>query len=149
MSKPFVLFIRGIPGAGKTTAAKKLGLPIVEADDFFVDDQAVYQYDPSLISDAHNWARGQMAYLLRKGADCCVVNTFSRKWELDSYMEVAHRLGANTAVFRCLGRFQNQHGVPPEKVQKIAERFEAWPGEFIESEHADVGSIRRALLVDR
>ena len=46
--------IRGIPGSGKSTLAKKIASVACEVDDFFVDPDGVYRFDPSLLKEAHS-----------------------------------------------------------------------------------------------
>ena len=125
-----LILIRGLPGSGKSTLARKLdsGTHSVhyEADMFFTyaaTDE--YRFDPTRIKEAHKWcmdsARGAMEFMT---PTIIVSNTFTRKWEMDAYLKMAEQHGYKVQIITCQGDFGNVHGVSPEKVEQMRERFE-------------------------
>ncbi len=121
-----VIIIRGLPGSGKTTYAKEK-FPhhaLIEADDYFCVG-GLYIFDFGRIKDAHSWClwRAQKAH--EAGCDIVVANTFTRYWEMKEYL----RLWPNARVIRMNYSFESAHGVPPEKIKQMAERFEGLAGE--------------------
>lgn len=140
MSK--LIIIRGLPGSGKSTFAEdyinifgelleKNGHPTVhiEADMFFVDVMGNYNYDASKIKDAHDWCQEQTKKFLNNGIDVIVSNTFTRKWELEPYMKMVDP--EDIIIYTMTDNYGNIHGVPPEVIEKMKERWEDIPGEVI------------------
>ena len=118
-----LILIRGVSGSGKTTLAKKFvdaGFVHIETDMFF-EGSAGYVFDPSRLSEAHTWTLDRTRGLLAAGFDVVVANTFTRKWEMARYLEIKTD---ETTVIVAQGKFQNVHGVTPEKVQQMHDRFE-------------------------
>ena len=114
--------VRGVPGSGKTTYAKTLGIPAhYEADMWFEENGG---YDPSKIGKAHHWCQRMARAAMEAGRPCVVSNTFTRLWEMDYYREEAKRLGYEVREIVMLGEWQNVHGVPEDKVRQMRERFE-------------------------
>ena len=132
---PICYIIRGLPGAGKTTHAKSLGIPVVSADDFFTRPDGSYDFDPSFISDAHGYCRRQAAALLNAGHDIAIANTFSRGWEVRGYTEHLVLIVECDIEFRFIDLFDAGlsdealaarcvHGVPVEKIAAMRARWE-------------------------
>lgn len=126
-----LILIRGVPGSGKSTLAKKImyeqvpyiGLHI-EADDFFINNDGEYQFDPSKIKAAHNWCQVETERALKNGTSVIVSNTFTQLWEMQPYFEMAKKHNAEVVVYLCQGNFKNIHGVPDAKVKQMRDRFE-------------------------
>jgi hypothetical protein len=126
LAKPVqrLVIIRGIPGSGKTTYAKSLGIDQHYEADMYFDLYNGGQFDPKKIKLAHEWCQNNVRYALTVGADVVVSNTFTRKWEMEPYLKMAQEFGITPEIVVCRGTYQNVHGVPPEKVKEMADRFE-------------------------
>ena len=123
-----LLVVRGIPGSGKSTLARQFcpSDDICEADKFF-ERSGRYEYDPSRISEAHAWCKGQVERRMLEGRDrIAVSNTFTREWELRPYLEMAalHGYTAICVVVENRHGSTNLHGVPESRVEEMRRRFE-------------------------
>jgi len=122
MSK--LILVRGIPGSGKSTYARSLGIPDHFEADMYFEKFHGGAFVPAEIKKAHEWCQSQATTAMAKGRDVVVSNTFVRKWEMEFYLNAAKTLGIEVEIVVCRGNFQNVHGVPPEKVAEMARRFE-------------------------
>lgn len=125
-----LIIIRGVSGSGKTTFAETFKLSHFEADDYFVRPDCVYDFNPSLLKNAHEFCYNNAANSLHYGEDIVVANTFTRLWEMQKYIDLAKEVGAELVVYRCVGRYKNVHGVPEDKVRAMRERIEDFVGEI-------------------
>lgn len=114
--------IRGVPGSGKTTYAKTLGIADHYEADMWFDQNG--GYDPAKINQAHEWCQRKAREAMEAGRPCVVANTFTRLWEMDYYRAVAARLEYDVREVIMRGEWPNVHGVPDEKVRQMRERFE-------------------------
>lgn len=135
--KRTMLLLRGISGAGKSTAAAAL-LDVyptavsVEADSFFVVGDH-YEFDPTMLESAHNLAHSNARTGLEAGADLVIIaNTFTQAWEMVSYVEMAESFNYHIEVRDLydggvddqeLAR-RNIHGVPLDKIKAMRKRYE-------------------------
>ncbi|MHA1469018.1 MAG: AAA family ATPase [Candidatus Asgardarchaeia archaeon] len=85
MKKEFVI-MRGLPGSGKSTLAKQLAGTngqIFSADDFFMDTDGNYNFDPSKLGQAHEWNYNRIREAISAGASPVILdNTNVAQWEL-------------------------------------------------------------------
>jgi len=125
MSK--LILLRGLPGAGKSTLAKTFeGARHFEADMFFMDENGNYNFDVTKLREAHEWCRNNVDNTMSFGIDVVVSNTFTQKWEMDAYYELAKKHGY--VVFSLIVENRhggvNKHNVPEDKLLAMKERFE-------------------------
>lgn len=120
---PEIVLIRGVPGSGKTTKAKTEypDHELIEADQFFMRE-GDYCYDRSKIKEAHAWCQNTAKWWLKRGRDVVVANTFTRVREMQPYLD----MGYPVRVIEATGNYDNVHGVPPEIVEQMRERFEVY-----------------------
>lgn len=148
-----LILIRGLPGSGKSTFARSINWvtasPVhIEADFFFCSmfDQptgpkAAYDYDfydtgnrdefsyrfvPEKVSEAHTWCQEATRFWLKKGRSVVVSNTFTRRWEMQPYFDLAEKYGAQVTVIKCEGNYGNVHGVPDDVIKKMKDRWEEY-----------------------
>ncbi|HCG6132057.1 MULTISPECIES: ATP-binding protein [Vibrio] len=124
MAKQKLTLVRGLPGSGKSTYAKTLDAILVEADQFFIDKNDNYQYDPALIKTAHAWCQLETKRLLRAGFDVVVANTFVKNWEMSFYKSLADEVNVSFEVIEINGKYQNIHGVPDAVIARMRKQFE-------------------------
>jgi predicted kinase len=130
--------IRGLPGCGKSTQAAKLpAQPIFEADQFFVVD-GVYKFDPSKLPQAHAECQKNTRETLAAGDSCIVANTFTQRWEMETYLEMAKEFDTRLNVVDLFDgdcsdeelAERNIHGVPLQAIQAMRKRYQLdwWNG---------------------
>ena len=131
-----LILIRGIPGSGKSTLAHtyvEKGFKHFESDQYFMV-AGEYHFDASKLSYAHSNCLQKTIDALAAGHSVVVSNTFTRLWEMQSYIDFAKQNDIPIKVFRCVGKFKNIHNVPESVVEKMEDRFELYRGEYIYGE---------------
>lgn len=128
-----ILFIvRGLPGSGKSTYAKTLVQPSAhfEADQYFMKGDK-YNFDPTKLKAAHAdcLARTRKAMVEGKHKRIAVSNTFTMKWEVQPYIDLANELGWTVRVIRMTGDYGSIHDVPKDSIERMRGRFEPIEGE--------------------
>jgi len=127
-----LVLMQGASGSGKSTMAEtiKAMLEAVgqEVHICSTDDQfgvgADYKFDPTKIAEFHVKNQKLARHHLEWGASVIVDNTNTQAWEAKPYVLMAEELGLKWFVVRCNGRFNNVHGVPPDKVEQMRNRCE-------------------------
>jgi predicted kinase len=129
-----LILLRGLPGSGKTSLGEiVLHCPgsnspdVLSADNFFMDDKGNYNFDATKIKQAHNDCQQKCAERMKLEISRIVVaNTFTEKWEMDSYYEMAERYKyrVHTVIVENRHESKNVHGVPDEKLEQMKNRFE-------------------------
>ena len=86
--------VGGLPGSGKTTVADEMMVSDTTADDFFIDRDGVYRFDSDKIPAAHAWCLQETTRHIYEGRTTVVHNTFTQRWEMEPYIQLAERLDA-------------------------------------------------------
>ena len=121
-----VLYIvRGIPGSGKSTFAKRLvgeDFLVCEADKYFIDKETgEYNFDSTKIKEAHKFCQDTVESYMKDSLandqfyrEIAVSNTFTQEWEMRPYFELAKNYGYKVFSVVVENRHggTNQHGVP-------------------------------------
>jgi len=121
MSK--LIIVRGLPGSGKSTYAKSLGIFHIENDMLCIHN-GVYKFDQELQVE-----RSMLCFDIVSMLDCDVVvsNTFTTLREMNPYLA----LDRDITVVACKGEYESVHKVPVEVMNKFKARWEDYPGEVI------------------
>lgn len=131
-----VIIVRGLPGSGKSSWAKK-NFPdavVVSADDHFMVGGG-YRYDHSKIEAAHEDCFEKFWYAVKDGRSSTVIvdNVFQRLWQISPYMKVAQFRGHDVQLVRCYTEDpftsweRNTHGVPRDKFGFVVKAFDKAP----------------------
>lgn len=132
--------VRGCPGSGKSTWAKKyaaeIGAEHYEPDEFFVNSDGVYVFDRNKLGRYHELNRIRTSKALTEGRDVVVSNTLTTRKEINEYVNIAKRVGCTVEVFRSNADFGNVHGVPPETLAAMRGRMADYEGETLINEKA-------------
>jgi predicted kinase len=129
-----LVLIRGLPGSGKSTFAKAMclardGWVHREADMYFYQGGRIYRFDARRLPEAHLWCQDATRELLRDGYNVVVSNTFTQRWEMKPYIDMAKELGVSLHVVEMSTQYQNVHGVPTEVLQRMSDNWETYKSE--------------------
>ncbi len=131
--------MRGLPGSGKSTITGDLitdeAGEICSTDDYFMDGNGVYRFNPALLKDYHKENQGRFANYCEQGRTTVICdNTNMTRWEVENYASIARKYGYNVVEVLvgdptdpehqkvCAER--NKHGVSLEVIQKMAKKFQ-------------------------
>lgn len=132
--------LRGLPGSGKSTFARKLAgslqkCVICSTDDYFINDAGQYVFNGRDLSKNHQKNLNNARIHLFLEYDVIVDNTNIHEEHFRPYIEAANYYGAKVVVVRfdanvedCVAR--NIHGVSEYKIRKMAAGFKAYEGEI-------------------
>lgn len=134
MRQPKLLIIRGTPGSGKSTAAKKLSeqfnVAHFENDEYLMHD-GKYIWTPEDAKEAARKCFEDTIAELRSGRDAIVSNVFVTRRAVDKYANAAKRIGAKVMIMRMSHDYGNVHDVPAGTLKSMKDHFEDYPGELI------------------
>ena len=132
--KTFILF-RSPAGFGKSTMALALrrywqseGYTVngpYEADDWMVEN-GKYKFDAKKLNYCHKQCLKSCEDAMFAGADVVIQsNTNIRRQHYQPYLDLAKKFGYKVQEIIIRGDgFQNEHGVPPEKVEQMKASLE-------------------------
>lgn len=100
-------------------------------NDMYHIHQGKYEWKAENMPKAISWCIETCKSALTLGLDVVVCNTFTKRKFVEAYKKIAEEFGAEFHVYRCVGHFQNQHGLTPGMVAGFQKAMEDWPGEII------------------
>lgn len=131
-----VYFIRGLPGAGKTTLATELvdvyraafdRIVHIEADHWMVDDNGEYRFDAGKLDVVHENCRAEYLKAVRDRVPFIIVSNVSRAAkDVDWYQEEATKVGYEfvSLIVENRGGRKSIHDVPDKSVENMRRKFD-------------------------
>ncbi len=130
--------MRGVPGSGKSTKAKKIsngsGL-IFSTDDFFIV-KGEYIYDPKMIGQYHEQNFERTLKAMKEATPLIIIdNTNVKLWEMKKYVEAADQNGYHVQIEEPETQWawnhkicskKNSHGVPEDKIKIMIDNFQTF-----------------------
>ena len=127
------IVLRGLPGSGKSTFAKRLaaehGYLHLEADQHFMVN-GTYRFDPPRLADAHAVVARDVLAALQAGQRVVVANTHVRLWEMAAVVGAAQLSGRTICFVECQGAWPNVHGLTEAVLAAMRQRREQLPAVF-------------------
>lgn len=121
---PKLVILRGLPGSGKSTEARKMaGYVHLETDMFFED---LGYFDPSKLREAHTWCQESVRSALESGSSVVVANTFTQRWEVQPYLDMGQHYGCHVEIRTMTGEWPSVHAVPIATIEKMRSRWETF-----------------------
>ena len=138
MKKRLLTLMRGLSGSGKSRAAVRLagrdGGIVISTDDFWYDDDGNYNFDYSLIGEAHCHAQRRARDNMATGEPHVIIdNTNARWWEMFPYLEMAREHDYSVVILMIGGidikdiaiyAARNVHNTPISIIERQAKNFE-------------------------
>ena len=147
----YLIIIRGVPGAGKSTAAEAIKQMInsiavpydthrrivaksFEADEYWHRPDNVYDFNAALLANSHAYCEGRVCEFLR-GRDtntkiAIVSNTTIKEQALNKYLDIAEEYSALSIIAKAEGDFESIHGVPEKTVERMRRNYFPHPAEL-------------------
>jgi predicted ABC-type ATPase len=123
--------LRGVSGSGKSTLANTLASMspdsiICEADQYFINREGEYKFDPSRLGAAHAYCLNLFKLHTEKGTSVIICsNTNASEKEYLPYVNLAKQQGYTVHVI-VVERFMNTqsiHLVPEETIKKQTDKL--------------------------
>lgn len=128
--------IRGLPGSGKSTYAKKNYDCLILENDMFQIIDGKYLWSAEGTKRAVDLCVKIADMALANGSDVVIANTFTKKKYVYCFFNIAKKYGAEFEVIRMDNDFGNIHNVPDATLKSMKDHFDDWIGEKTVSENS-------------
>lgn len=125
MENKFLIVLRSVPGAGKSTTAELLSengkYPVCCADDFFMVD-GVYKWNAAQLGKAHLWCQDKCRKAMEAGVEkVFVANTTTKEKDLNIYIKMGNEFGYKVISLVVENRHggKNVHNVPEDVLTRM------------------------------
>ena len=120
---PKLLILRGAPGSGKTTICKHKFKSWVRtsADDYFIDSNGNYKFDPKLLQDAHDKCFNRTVTAIETGKNVVVDNTNRALNEFKRYLAIP---SCEIKIYRVTSQFKSEKSIPSHIMTKHLNEYE-------------------------
>lgn len=168
-----VFIMRGLPGSGKSHYVKN-NLPelksevidlnwdipvtlraVVSADHFFENEKGEYNFNPSLLPEAHRAClKSFLDHLQNRVQEVVVDNTNTQLWEMSPYVALGEAFGYEVKILHIRVDIEtsvsrNTHGVPRRVIGEMWKRWEKplpwWKEEIISGMPPEDDDVRNGL----
>lgn len=122
-----LFIVRGVPGTGISSIAELIANEMYSADDlFYTIGDGQYEYDPKMISEAHEQCFKNVLSAMRRGVNRIAVhNTFAKKKDYWKYIKAARAAGYTPFILTCeSSNIGSTRNIPKEKIKNIWNKFE-------------------------
>lgn len=132
--KPICHIIRGLPGAGKSTLAARLGCLVISPQDMYATRGGEYRYREGQDVQALGWATKLATLALECGVDLAIAEVLPRREDVAYWARLAGRYGYEVRVTDlditpALADCRNVHDVPRPVIDEMAETWQPWDGQ--------------------
>lgn len=133
--------IRGLPGSGKSTFAKKYYPNILHLEnDMFCMYSGNYVFDREQAPKIHNQILKiveQNLKLTDGKMDMVISCVFAHKKSIMKFFKLAKKYKCGFEVIRLTSNFGNKHNVPSDILECMKDSFQDWEGEEIKESLSD------------
>ena len=146
--------IRGLPNSGKSEVADELaGVHSYAADDYF-DELAISQkksyaevWTHTLLKEAHQQCLTRVGFAMAEDVDSiAVANSATTLEEIAPYLKLAETYGYRPYIIKVERGYHdgdNRHGVSPQKIRSMHQRYQTADPRLSESEFPTVAQDNR------
>lgn len=123
-----ITVLRGAAGSGKSSLANVIsaqnGAVICEADEFMVNSEGEYSFNPNLLYKCHSQCLEKAQKAILNGQNVIYSNTNIRRKEFQKVVDFAREYGYKVQEIAILSSdFESIHNVPLDKVQEMKDNL--------------------------
>ena len=133
--------IRGLPGSGKSTFAKRYYPNILHLEnDMFCMNEGIYNFNKDKAKDVHDQILkivNQNLKLTDGKMDMVISCVFAHKKSIMKFFKLAKKYNCKFEVIKLTSEFGNKHDVPVDVLESMKNSFQDWEGEEIKESLSD------------